>query len=87
MNSQAPVDGGLVRLKTILQLLQISKSSFYAGIAAGRFPRPIKLGRSSAWTLSSIKKIFAEERAIAADAAATAGPGVSSNKQTEGGSK
>ena len=36
-------------------LLQISKSSFYAGIKSGRFPAPIKLGpKTSVWKTSSI---------------------------------
>ena len=54
-------EGGLIRLKTVLQLLQISKSSYYAGIKTGRFPPPIRLGpRTSAWRLDDIKALSAK---------------------------
>jgi prophage regulatory protein len=49
----------LVRLKAVLVLLPISRSSWYAGIKAGRFPQPIKLGpRVSAWRLQDILALF-----------------------------
>ena len=53
-------ESGLLRLRDVLQILQISKSTFYAGIAADRFPRPVKIGpRASRWrageTMSIVK--------------------------------
>lgn len=54
-------EGGLIRLKAVLQLLQISKSSYYAGIKTGRFPPPVRLGpRTSAWRLDDIKALVAK---------------------------
>jgi predicted DNA-binding transcriptional regulator AlpA len=54
-------EGGLIRLKAVLHLLQISKSSFYVGIKAGRFPPPVHLGpRTSAWRRDDIMAIVAK---------------------------
>ncbi|MFG1180828.1 helix-turn-helix transcriptional regulator [Xanthobacter versatilis] len=45
----------LMRLPEILQLIPISRSAFYAGIKAGIYPKPLKLGaRTSAWKVSDI---------------------------------
>ena len=42
--------GRLLRLKDVLQIIPISKSSFYQGIKTGKYPPPVKLGeRTSAW--------------------------------------
>jgi prophage regulatory protein len=47
--------GRLLRLKEVLQVIPISRSAFYAGIKAGRFPPPVKLGeRTSAWRSDSL---------------------------------
>lgn len=50
----------LLRLPEIIGpkgLLPISRSSFYAGIKRGIFPRPINLGkRISAWRLSDLQR-------------------------------
>ena len=54
-------DGGLVKLKTALQILQISKSSFYAGIKAGRYPCAVRIGpRTSRWRLDDIRLLVAK---------------------------
>jgi predicted DNA-binding transcriptional regulator AlpA len=46
-------DEGFVRLPTILAIFPIGKSSWWAGIKAGRYPRPVKLGpRVTAWRVS-----------------------------------
>lgn len=40
----------LLRLKDVLQLLRISRSSFYAGIQANKYPAGHKLGpRTRVW--------------------------------------
>jgi prophage regulatory protein len=38
-------------------LLPISAANWYRGIQEGRFPKPMKLGRSSLWKLEDIKRI------------------------------
>jgi prophage regulatory protein len=61
MNTMRPPEGGLLRLEAVLQILQISRSSFYAGIKDGRFPPPVRLGpRTSAWRRDDIMRIVAE---------------------------
>lgn len=38
-------------------IIPVSKSSFWAGVKAGRYPRPIKLGaRCTAWRVEDIRK-------------------------------
>jgi len=37
--------------------LPISLSSFYAGVAIGKYPRPIKIGRRNFYTPSILKSI------------------------------
>jgi prophage regulatory protein len=53
---------GFLRLKDVLKLYPVSKSAWYAGIAAGRHPRPVKLGgagaRTSAWRRVDIRALL-----------------------------
>jgi predicted DNA-binding transcriptional regulator AlpA len=51
---------GFVRLRTILHILPISRSTFYAWVAAGKVSRPRKLGpKISAWPASEIRSLIA----------------------------
>jgi predicted DNA-binding transcriptional regulator AlpA len=51
---------GFVRLRTILAILPVSRSTFYAWIAAGKVKRPRKLGpKISAWPASEIRDLIA----------------------------
>lgn len=51
----------LLRAKQVLQIVPLSKSAWYAGVADGRYPKPICLGpRSRAWRLSDILRLVAE---------------------------
>ena len=43
----------LIRLEEVLRIIPVSKSSFYQGLGT-RYPRPVKLGRVSAWRLCDI---------------------------------
>jgi len=43
-------------------ILPISKSSFWAGVREGRFPKPVKLGkRTTCWRVSEIRQLFESE--------------------------
>ena len=45
-------------------LIPISKSSWWAGVRAGKYPKPIKLGpRTTAWKLSDIVKLIEDSKA------------------------
>ncbi len=61
---------GLVRLSQILgdkkkgipAVIPVSKSTWWAGVKSGRYPRPIKLGeRTTCWNVVDIRKIFNQD--------------------------
>lgn len=50
---------GFLRLTQVLSLIPISKSSWWAGVAKGKFPKPIKLGpRTTAWKIEDIEQFL-----------------------------
>lgn len=54
-------ESGFYRLPKILSIFGFSKSTWWAGIRNGRFPRGIKLGkRMTAWRVSDIEKLIQE---------------------------
>ena len=43
-------------------ILPISKSSFWAGIKAGKYPKPVKLGaRTTVWRVEDIRALIASK--------------------------
>lgn len=51
---------GFVRLPQILRLIPIGRSTWWAGIRAGKYPAPIKLGpKVSAWRVEDIRQLLA----------------------------
>jgi len=62
----------LLRLPAVMQKTSLSRSSLYAMIRAGTFPKPIKLGmRSVAWSRSSVQA-FVDSRISAGQRQAAA---------------
>lgn len=50
---------GFVRLSTILKIYPVGKSTWWAGVKTGRFPRPVKLGcRTTAWRVEDIRTLI-----------------------------
>ncbi len=50
---------GFVRLLTVLSLIPVSKSTWWAGIKTGRYPSPVKLGpRTTAWRVEDIRALI-----------------------------
>lgn len=50
---------GLVRLSRVLELIPISRSSFYAGQAKGLYPRPVAIGsRARAYRVEDIRALI-----------------------------
>ena len=44
-------------------ILRISRSTWYAGVASGRFPQPVKLGpQKRAWRAGDIKKLIENQQ-------------------------
>ncbi len=55
---------GLLRLPQVLELIPVSRATWYAGINSGRFPKPIKFGeRISAWKRSEIQELIKKQSA------------------------
>lgn len=54
MGSSKDIDG-FIRLKDVLQLIPVCKSSWWRGVKEGRYPQQVKIGhRAVAWRRSSI---------------------------------
>jgi predicted DNA-binding transcriptional regulator AlpA len=67
-------EAGFVRLPQILELIPVSRSSWWAGVKAGKYPPGVKLGpRTTAWRAEDIRSLIeklgaapAEEKPAAA---------------------
>ena len=51
---------GFVRLSTLLQVIPVSKSTWWAGVKSGRYPQPVRsLGeRITAWRAEDIRALI-----------------------------
>ena len=50
---------GLLRLPQVLELVPVSKSTWWAGVASGRFPKSVKIGpRTTAWRAEDIYQLL-----------------------------
>lgn len=50
---------GFLRIPQILQLIPVGKSTWWAGVKSGRFPKPVKLGpRITAWKKEEIYQLI-----------------------------
>lgn len=50
---------GCIRLKHILQLIDVSKSTWWKGVKDGRFPQPVRFGsRLTMWRVEDIKRLI-----------------------------
>ena len=58
-----PIEG-YMRLPTVLSVFPVSRSTWWAGISAGRFPKGVKLGpRITAWKVEDIRKLIENPQA------------------------
>ena len=49
---------GFLRLPQVLQVIPVGKSTWWAGIQSGRFPKGVKLGpRTTAWRCEDIRQL------------------------------
>jgi predicted DNA-binding transcriptional regulator AlpA len=52
-------DLALIRLPLVLHVFPIGKSSWWNGIAEGRYPKPVRLSkRAVAWRVSDIRRLL-----------------------------
>jgi predicted DNA-binding transcriptional regulator AlpA len=50
---------GYVRLKTVLAIYPVGRSTWYRGVAEGRFPKPVALSaRTKGYPVEKIKKLI-----------------------------
>jgi predicted DNA-binding transcriptional regulator AlpA len=62
MNNHLLPSTGFIRLPTILKIIPISKSTWWAGVKSGRFPKSVKLGvRTTAWRVEDIQDLIAKD--------------------------
>lgn len=50
----------LMRIPQILKVMPVSKSKFWLMVQKGEFPKPIKIGRSSFWTIEQVQTYLRE---------------------------
>ncbi len=57
---------GFVRLSTVLQLIPVSKSTWWAGVKSGRYPQPVRtLGaRITAWRVEDIRALIEQAAGV-----------------------
>jgi prophage regulatory protein len=52
-------DEGFVRLPTVLAVFPVARSTWLAGVRAGRYPQPVRLlPRVVAWDVRDIRKLI-----------------------------
>jgi prophage regulatory protein len=62
-SERSSTHGRLLRLPEVLKLYPVSRSSWYAGMAEGRYPAAVKLSkRSVAWRQSDIEALIERTR-------------------------
>ena len=44
----------LLRLRDVRLMVSLSPATIYRGVAAGTFPRPVKVGAASRWRVSDL---------------------------------
>jgi prophage regulatory protein len=50
---------GFVRLPDVLRVIPLGKTSWWKGVKAGRFPKPVKLSaRCTAWRAEDIRALI-----------------------------
>ena len=51
---------GFLRLPEVLKLFPVSKSTWWAGVKSGRYPKPVKLAPNvAAWRAEDIRELIA----------------------------
>jgi predicted DNA-binding transcriptional regulator AlpA len=52
-------DTGFLRLAQVLTFIPLGKTSWWAGVKSGRFPKPVKLSpRCTAWRAEDIRQLI-----------------------------
>lgn len=60
MNQATLPETGYVRISTILKIIPVSKSTWWAGVKDGRFPKSVKISpKVTAWRVEDIRALMA----------------------------
>ena len=52
-------DTGFIRLTEVLEFIPVSKSTWWAGVKSGRFPKPVRISdRITCWRAKDIKEFI-----------------------------
>lgn len=52
-------DTGFLRINDVLRLFPVSRSTWWAGVKSGRYPKAVKLGpRVTAWRVEDIRDLI-----------------------------
>lgn len=52
---------GYLRLPQVLEIIPVSRSTWYRGMKTGRYPQPVKLGaRATGWKIEAVKNCVSE---------------------------
>ena len=74
-NDNTTQAGGFMRLPEILKIIPVGRSTWWAGVKSGRFPKAVKIGaRTTAWRVEDIQALvrgFLGETATNADKVAS----------------
>lgn len=50
---------GFMRLRDVLQVIPVSKTTWWKGVQEGRFPKPVRLTeRTTAWRVEDIRELI-----------------------------
>ncbi|MBK6896404.1 MAG: AlpA family phage regulatory protein [Alphaproteobacteria bacterium] len=59
MHNQILPETGFVRLPEVLKVFPVSKSTWWAGVKDGRFPKGVKLSEKiTAWRVEDIRELI-----------------------------
>ncbi|MGH1397654.1 MAG: helix-turn-helix transcriptional regulator [Alphaproteobacteria bacterium] len=59
MNLSILPETGFVRISTILKVFPVSRSTWWAGVKSGKYPKPVKLGeKMTAWRVEDIRALI-----------------------------
>lgn len=58
-NNPSLPETGFLRIKQVLSFIPIGRSSWWAGVRSGRYPKPVRLSeKTTAWRAEDIKALI-----------------------------
>lgn len=61
INAPALPETGFLRIRQVLALIPVSRSSWWEGVRTGRYPKSVKIGpRTTCWKVETIRELIAK---------------------------